>query len=341
MLYRPFLRMWKAMTYYLFKLRFTSAVHFGNSLSAVSLPASGMTFCADRLFSALCQAAARRAPEAPRQLCELARSRRLKLSDAFPWKGERLYLPRPCLEAGAVRDTDAADRKVMKKVSYLPLEQYPAYLRSLSGGAAIDPKTLLVRFGEETTVTRAAVADGEDALPYAVGQYRFDEGCGLYFLMGLEDSAGFAALAETIRQIGIGGIGGKVSSGYGGFTVETTCPVAELGSPQAKLLAGALDAPEAALWVSLTASLPKEKELDAALDGALYQVIRRGGFVQASGLAGAHKKQEQFFLAAGSTFRRTYDGDVYDVAPKGCPHPVYRYAAPMFLGVNQSWLTTD
>ena len=327
------------MTYYLFKLRFTSSVHFGHSLSAVSLPGSEMTFCADRMFSALCQATARRSPEGPRELCELVQNDQLKLSDAFPYRGEQLYLPRPCLEAKAVRDTDAADRKVMKKVAYLPLEQYPAYLQALSGGNPLDPKTLLVRVGEETTTTRVAVSDGEDALPYTVGQFRFDDGCGLYFLAGLETESAFAPLAEAIRQIGYGGIGGKISSGYGGFALLTACPLEELGNTQAKLLAEALETPQAAFWISLTTSLPKDEELEPALDGALYQIVRRGGFVQASGLGGPHKKQEQFFLAAGSTFRHTYRGDVYNVAPKGCPHPVYRYAVPMFLGVKQSWLT--
>lgn len=328
------------MIYYLFKLRFTTAVHFGDSLSAVSLPSSEMTFCADRLFSALCQTAVQRSPKGPDTLYSLVQSGQLRFSDAFPWKGEQLYLPRPCLEAKTVRDTDASDRKVMKKVAYLPLEQYPAFLRSLAGGDPIDPKTLLVHFGEETTVTRSAVMDGMDALPYALGQYRFDRGRGLYFLMALADNSLFIPLSRLVRQTGYGGIGGKVSSGYGSFEVEHACPVIELEDPQGNLLFEALNAPEAALWVSLTTSLPKEGELDATLNGALCQVVRRGGFVQAPGLNGSHKKQEQFFLAAGSTFRRTYTGDVYNVAPKGCPHPVYRYAVPLFLGVKQAWLTT-
>ena len=61
--------------------------------------------------------------------------------------------------------------------------------------------------------------------------------------------------------------------------------------------------------------------------------------MQSPELGEALKKREQVFLAAGATFRRTYTGGLYDVAPAGCPHPVYRYGAPLFWGVKQSWWT--
>lgn len=328
------------MTYYLFKLRFLAPVHFGDSVSAVSLSTSQMTFCADRLFSALCQVAARRDPEGPAKLADMVRAGKLKFSDAFPWKEENLYLPRPCLEAKTIREGDASDRKIMKKVEYLPLKQYQSFLRSLNGGAPIDPKTLLVRFGQESVVTRAAVAAGEDTVPYAVGQFTFEEDSGLYFFASVEDAHEKDTLCDLIRQIGYGGIGGKVSSGYGNFTVEQVCPVAELSDGQGKLLSEALDTPEADFWISLTTSLPRDEEVNDVLDGALYQLIRRGGFVQTTSLTGSGKKREQFFLKAGSTFHKTYRGDIFDVAPAGCPHPVYRYAVPIFWGVNSTWMTT-
>ena len=327
------------MTYYLFKLRFLAPVHFGDSVSAVSLSTSQMTFCADRLFSALCQVAARRDPEGPAKLADMVRAGKLKFSDAFPWKEENLYLPRPCLEAKTIQEGDASDRKIMKKVEYLPLKQYQAFLQSLNGGVPVDPKTLLVRFGQGIVVTRASVAEEEDTVPYAVGQFTFDGNSGLYFFAGVEDAHEKDMLCDLIRQIGYGGIGGKVSSGYGNFTVEQVCPVDETGDGQAGALES-LDAPKADFWISLTASLPQDEELDSVLDGALYQLIRRGGFVQTTGLTGPGKKREQFFLKAGSTFHKTYRGDIFDVAPAGCPHPVYRYAVPIFLGVNSTWMTT-
>lgn len=322
------------MNYYIFKLQFTAPAHFGASVSAVSLSGSEMTFCADRLFSALCQAAVQRWADGPQRLCAMAREGQLKLSDAFPWKEGVFYLPRPCLESTAVRSTDASDRKVMKKVTYLPLTRYAAYLRALAGGEPVDPKTLLVRFGEETLTTRAVVFDGQDTLPYAVGEYRFDDGCGLYFMAGLEDRSDLSMLKEYVAAVGHGGLGGKVSSGCGSF-ISTAIPVEEIGEQQDKALTQMLTSDNADCWISLTTSLPRDDELEKALDGALFQLTRRAGFVQTSRLSGPSKKREQFFLTAGSTFHNVYTGDVYDVAPDRCPHPVYRYAMPVFLGVSE------
>ena len=45
------------MNYFLFKLRFETAVHFGPSDAALSLAASEEHVRADTLFSALCQTA--------------------------------------------------------------------------------------------------------------------------------------------------------------------------------------------------------------------------------------------------------------------------------------------
>ncbi len=323
------------MTCYLFKLRFTSAVHFGSSLSAVSLHGSEFTFCADRLFSALCMGATGNA-DFPNELYQMAKSGQLRLSDAFPWKDDLFYLPRPCLETKIVRDSDVSQRKVMKKIAWLPVEKYADYLAMLSGENKTDPKSLLVHFGEESTVTRAAVTAGEDTLPYTVGQFRFADNCGLYFLMQLENESALPGLIALVRQMGYGGIGGKVSSGYGSFELEAVGPLSELGR-QGEILTGMLQETDPAFWVSLTTGLPTDNELAQALDGALYQTIRRSGFVQ--GYNG--KKAEQFFLAAGSTFLHRFTGDVYQVAPAGCSHPVYRYAMPLFMGVKRSWWTTD
>lgn len=322
------------MTYYLFKLRFTAPVHFGDSLSAASLPDSEMTFCADRLFSALCCTMAKADPEAPRRLCAQARAGALKLSDAFPWKGGELYLPRPCLEASARRDTDAARRKAMKKLAYLPLAQYGAFIRSLAGGAEIDAAALQASFGQGAVQMRASVQEGQDALPYAVGLFRFDEGCGLYFILGAGAPALFDELRTAVCALGQSGIGGKVSSGCGSFEVVQAAPLRGLGA-QGIQLEKALTEKDAKVYVSLTTALPRDDELDAAMDGALFQLVRRGGFIQSAAIGTQRKKQEQFFLKAGSTFMHPFAGDVYNVAPEGCAHPVYRYAMPVFLGVKQ------
>ena len=61
------------MNYFLFKLRFETAVHFGPSDAALSLAASEEHVRADTLFSALCQTAlCLYGPEGVEELCAMA-----------------------------------------------------------------------------------------------------------------------------------------------------------------------------------------------------------------------------------------------------------------------------
>lgn len=62
------------MNYYLYKIAFETAVHFGSSSSAQSLYVSEDHFCADTLFSALCHTAlALRGQEGLERICQAAK----------------------------------------------------------------------------------------------------------------------------------------------------------------------------------------------------------------------------------------------------------------------------
>ena len=77
-----------------------------------------------------------------------------------------------------------------------------------------------------------------------------------------------------------------------------------------------------------------EEELEQALEGATYQLVRRGGFVASDTYAETpQKKKTQYFFRSGSVFGHRFTGDLYSVGGFG-EHPVYRYAKPMFLGVD-------
>ena len=72
------------MDYYLYKLRFDGAVHFGMADSATSLQSSSDHFCADTLFSALCHTAGTLwGGDGIEVLCEQADTGRLLLSDSM------------------------------------------------------------------------------------------------------------------------------------------------------------------------------------------------------------------------------------------------------------------
>lgn len=321
------------MNSYLFKLRFTTAVHFGLPDSALSLYSSAETFCADTLFSALCHAAlSLRGTEGVEELCRWVREDTLRLSDAMLWSKDTFYLPKPLARSQSSAEVPAADRKAMKKLQWLPVEAFDGFARSLAGGKPFEPRKYAARFGQAVETTRAHVTDGADTVPYVVGAFVFDEDCGLYFLVQCETQQ-LEWLRTLLQALGLSGIGGKVTSGYGRFTIDDEIDLGEPFDAQTEWLSRALNE-ESSRYLLVTASLPREEEMEDTLSDASFALIRRGGFVSSDTYAEtARKKRTQYFLASGSVLTHRFDGDLYEVGCGGA-HKVYRYGRPVLLGVN-------
>lgn len=318
------------MNYFLFKLAFDSAVHFGGADSALSLEHSEMNFRADTLFSALCHAAiSLQGEEGVQELCRQVQQGELLLSDAMPWQGEDFYLPKPLAVSDSRAEVPSQMRKKIKRMAWLPVMELETYVHSLHK-ETYEPEE--VSFGRSYEQTKAAVPEGRDAMPYPVGLYRFAPDCGLYFICACQKEEQADWLGQLLEALGMGGIGGKTSAGYGRFHLDDQIYLNEPFDDQTEWLQAALQA-KIGPWLMLTTSLPREDEMERALDGANFRLVRRGGFVASEQLSEGRKKQAQYFLEAGSVLQNPYEGELYSVCP-GAPHPVYRYAKPLFLGVK-------
>ena len=308
------------------KLAFRGPVHFGQG----RLSDSGYACDAATLFSALFIEALHEGVQD--ELLEAARCGEFALSDAFPYIGDTLYLPKPMVAPGLFdarnqeRESlegrqDSRERKANKKLAYVPAQRYADYLTG-----EFDSLSELGHFdlGEASLQTKVNLtrSDSDDARPYFVGGYSFAPGAGLYFLV----KGGFDVL-PLLEQLGYAGIGGKRTSGYGQFEyqVENKDPLAQVTS-QVKSTGS---------FVLLATSAPRSSELnDELLEGARYRLVRKGGFVQsASHSKTPQKKRDLFLFAAGSTFSHRFEGDVFDVNATAGSHPVYRYAKALWMEV--------
>ena len=325
------------MDYYLYKLRFDGAVHFGMADSATSLQSSSDHFCADTLFSALCHTAGTLwGGDGIEVLCEQADTGRLLLSDSMPWRsreGEDVYyLPKPCAISQTKQEVPARLRKAIKRMAWIPVPEMADFQSSLEGHGLYCPSE--EPFGVHEERTMAAVHEGDDTTPYQVGAYRFKPSCGLYILVGCVDETQAQRLEKLLHALGTGGIGGKVSAGYGAFSIEDVILLNEPFDAQTQWLYDALTAKNPKHYLLLTTSLPADDELDNALSGASYQITRRGGYVQSDTFSHTpQRKRTQYFLAAGAMLERPFAGALYSVTEAGA-HPVYRYSKPMMLGVS-------
>ena len=292
------------MDYYLFKLQFDGMAHFGASDSALSLQASADHFCADTLFSALCHTAGTLwGGAAIEALCRQVEEGALLLSDSMPWRSingeDCYYLPKPCAVSQVKQDVPAKLRKTMKQLAWIPVSDMDDFHASLEGKKVYSPD--VVPFGVHEVRTMAAVFDAEDTRPYQVGAYRFMPSCGLYFIAGCADEAHALQLEKLVKALGVSGIGGKVSAGYGAFTVDDVILLNEPFDVQTQWLYDALTNKNPKHYLLLTTSLPTDDELDEALAGAYYQLARRGGYVQSGSFDRTpQRKKTQYFLAAGA-----------------------------------------
>lgn len=321
------------MNYFLYKLRFLTPVHFGASDSALSLPFSENHFLADTLFSALCHEALKLyGEEGLNKLYTASASGKLLLSDSMPWRDERFFLPKPCYAATRTQESENADRKAFKSLQWIPADAYEAFLNSLKGNSRFVIDESMGHFGSIAEMTKATICDGEDTVPYQVGIYSFHEGCGLYFIASLDEEISEERLTTLITGLGMTGIGGKTSSGYGKFEVDDVIFLNEPFDDQTKWLSAALQNAQAAHHLLLTTSLPTDEELENVFEGASFQLTRRGGFAVSDGTDTQRKKRTQYFLAAGAVLNTPFAGAIYDVG--GSSHSVYRYSKPILLGVS-------
>lgn len=320
------------MNYFLFRLGFKSPVHFGPSDSALSAYTSEDHFRGDTLFSALCHTALElQGPEGVDKLIAQVKNGDLLLSDSMPWADDILYIPKPCFHSEKRQEISSIQRKAMKKLSWIPIPSFASFADSLRGGAPYDALDAKTSFGTDFERTQAKVTDGKDTEPYQVGGYHFRENCGLWFLAACSTDAQAQQLCKLVTCLGLSGIGGKTSSGYGRFEVLEFGALSDIQEPQRRWLHQSLSQEQAEHYLLLTSSLPTQEELEEVVENAYFQVVRRGGFVQSE--AYNSKKQTQYFLAAGAVTQQRFHGALYSVGGEGS-HPVYRYSLPIMMGVS-------
>lgn len=303
------------MEYAIYKMEFTTGVRFGSGM----LSDTGTSFCADTLFSALFIEALKLGKE--KMFFSEVKQGNLLLSDSFPYIGEKYYLPKPMVYVEPVKRGDSSDKKKIKRMKYISVDEIDAFLKGTMNLISEEKEEL----GCSTMQVMAAVRnEGEDTLPYYVESFCFNQGNGLYVIAGYKNEADRYLLDELLESLSYTGIGGKRASGKGKFVVR-------IGKRTEKILK--MLKWDSSRYMLLSTALPKDDELENALEGASYLLQKRSGFVYSADYAEEQrKKQDLFVFQSGSCFVNRFDGDIYDVGNNG-KHPVYRYAKPIFMGV--------
>lgn len=308
------------MNYQVYKLEFQGAVHLGKN----RLENGEFVFCADTLFSALCNEALKQGQDVLDRFYQFAKNGELLLSDAFPYMENTYYLPKPMKRILAESNKgDSILKKAYKKLRYIPAEQLEVYLQGKYDVLGAQSINGLGRFEMKMS---ASVRGEDEAQPYRIGCYYYNKGNGLYIIVGYKDVVARQLMEELMECLAFSGIGGKRSAGLGRFELHMGRLPENILSRLEKSGKG---------YMTLSVSLPTDDELEAALNNAEYLLCKRSGFVASEQYAREQqRKRDLYVLQAGAYIRTRYNGDIYDVSDKRGNHPVFRYAKPMFMEVD-------
>ena len=312
------------MEYTLYKLKFSTGLHIGMDTGGSSLDDGRMTIHVDTLFSALCCECVKNGEI--NRLYEYFACNKLVISDALPFFDEEIYLPKPIIHIdNRKHEGDSGLKKRFKSIEYIPLSAFSDYINGLTG-SEIDPERLEYDFGNVVVDTRVTLKDHPQPMPYNIAYWRFNNNSGLYVIVGYEDESAISFFESALSSLGLSGVGGKQSSGLGKFSIQKVLPPQQLTS--------LLMESDSDYQMMLGTALPCDEDLDYALDGGWYTMIRRGGFVRSDTYSQSYsKKRTLYTLSPGSCLKDRFDGAMFDLS-EGGKHPVWRCCKTLFVGVS-------
>ena len=335
--------MQKNIHYCIFKLKFSTPVRFGAKEGKAGLERASYTCYADTLFSALCnEILLIYGQDGLKEFISCCDNGEMLFSDMFPYYKEELFLPRPFISFNnenvsldSVDVESLKNRKKFKKLSFLPASYFKNFLNDLETGKMMDLD--IDSFGIETTNVRVNMRENTDNLPYAVSSFTFNEDAGLYFILGCMDDKHVDYIRGIVNSLGLSGIGGKRSSGFGKFNlyedeiyVDSTAPLYESD----KVLGELLESTDAQRFMNLSVLKPSEEEFKAKFDESdTYSLAKRSGFIYSDSYSSNFQKKESLLMfKAGSCFKHKFNGIIQDVSTKGS-HPVLRYGKGLYIGI--------
>lgn len=330
------------MNYYLYPLRFLTPVHFGDTSEGGSLETISLTLGSDALFGACCHEISHD-KSLLQSFIDSVKEQHIVLSSLFPYcidNGEyQLYIPSPIMQIDSkeipitsFEETKrvATEQKKIKKIEYIrtsQLQNYKQYIQS-----DVSQKHMPI-FGAKQASTHVNLR-GDKSRPYYVGNYQFLTHAGLYIIAGFSDDSSRDLFEAILELLGLSGIGGKRSGGYGKF---------ELADDPIELESEGVYEDDSALYALLhnkhgkmmciSACVPTSDEV-ATLKQGSYKLQKRGGFVGSTGSETQVKRNSYHVVKEGSICPKALVGQILTITGDSLPHPVYRNGMGLWIGVD-------
>ena len=322
--------------YKVYKLHFTTPVHFGDARDDYSI--SQKTIQSDTMYAALTSCLAKLGKDIPTN-GDLG----CTISSLFPFFQESegrepiYFLPKP-LKQSLPKLAHVEDAKKVKKVAWFDIEYFQKAINGVQlfeldadisniKGDFMTGKTTpkgFEKFIEAQVTERVMVSRTEDATPFYMDRVSFKGDSGLYFLAEGDTSL----VDQALELLQDEGIGTDRNVGNGAFTYEID--TIEINLPA-----------NCDHQMSLSVFIPENKQqLDEMLDSGsvAYDFVRRGGWITTPPFNTLRKNVVYAFLPA-SVFKAT-DGAVKGTIVNlgedvpGLNHPIFRCGKSLFIPIK-------
>ncbi len=330
------------MDYYIYQLQFTTPVRFGSSNYSINLTNSNFYADSSLLFSAISSEWVQLyGISSYNNFLAKVKNDEFILSSLLPYYKDELYVPKPILhinknKINAKNDEDSKIKKEMKKIKFIPVSHLNDYINFLKGEKSLQFE-YITEFAFENRKTQVEINDYEDNLPYYVSSYTFNKNCGLYFIVQTSDDIK-EKLDVVIKSLGMTGIGGKKSSGYGKFNLTDDAYILDEQYPlyncdvnlhkHFKLCGD--------YYLALSLVKPTNTEIEQFEEKEnFYKLTKKSGFIYSKTYADTlQKKKDTYFFDMGSCLKNKMHGEIVDVSSSYGSHSVYLNGKGMYIGVK-------
>lgn len=329
------------MKYYVLQFKFLTPVHFGSSGNKKGGNLQAFNCCADTFFSALVNEAAAQDAGLCQKFIAAVQEGGLLLSDLLPYHSgseEELYVPVPLYLKETVSPLDLQlsfkelclqheARREHENLAYIRVSGIYDYLHPMQ----ITDAQTRPEMGWSGVQRRMDFRNGGSA--YYVSNYTFAPDAGLYCIIGIKDEELLEALVQTAELLGLGGIGGRRSSGFGKFVLKNK-PLAldPYCSGDAGVLYNLINAKTDCPQMALSVLCPQESQIGIVKQGA-FNLLKRSGFIYNQSTQSFEKRSSVYMLRAGSCFPQRVDGRLLEFTSAEAEHTVYRYGKAIYMGL--------
>jgi CRISPR-associated protein Csm4 len=340
------------MKRYIIKLYFHNSVHFGNDIKGIGEESAQSVYHSDTFFSALCNVWAQIDWHLKKQGCIafpdaldmfVNGNPPFKISSAFPFDKEGLYLPMPMVEPAQLKITHKKYKKnnqkfskELKKILYIRVKEfkelteqkenlhniiYDEKIFSHGIPGQIRPHTPVSRINNESNIYHSENT-------FFIAEQKGIRRLGIYVIVELnEEVISHDNLSFVLKHLSKYGIGGNRNIGQGALHNELK--LEEIPEELSNLFNRKNN--NAVCIISLYYPLNVNNT-----EPYHYSLTPRKGWIGSNSVKKTAKKKMCFMFSEGSVFKKIDQGKLVDVRPYffNNEHPIYQYGYQMSIPVR-------